>query len=409
MSGTWSKDIDKYHFSTNVVHGTIQPDMTTGAILTPIYQSTTFVQDSIDEYLGKGYSYSRTGNPTVNALEEKIAFLENGAGAACFSTGMAATVSVMSAFLIKGDHCILTNVSYGGTNRVTRKMFQQYGVEFSYVDFTNPENIKNAIKENTRLVFSETPCNPTCSLADLGAISGICKDANILHCCDATFSTPVICRPLDHGCDIVVQSLTKYYCGHNMNVGGAVISKNKKLDERIHFMQNMHGNICSAQTAFQFLQTLKTMELRVKQQSRNALQIAKFLESHEKIERVGYPGLESHPQHELATKQHIDGIHGTMLWCEVKGGVESGRKLMNSIQRPWSLCENLGSVESIITCPSVMTHANVAKEERESVGITDGFIRISVGIENVNDLIETLDDALQKLDSRSGILSYLSY
>jgi cystathionine beta-lyase/cystathionine gamma-synthase len=233
---TW--DADKtYGFSTDVVHGTTHPDAATGAILTPIYQSTTFVQPSVDGYLSKGFSYSRTGNPTVRELEKKVAFLEKGAGAACFSTGMAATVSVMSGFLKNGDHCILTNVSYGGTNRVTRKMFQDFGIEFSYVDFTDVSNVEAAIKPNTRLVFSETPSNPLCTLTDLDAISAICKKNNILHCCDSTFATPVICRPMDHGCDLVVQSLTKFYCGHNMNVGGAVISRTPELDERVHFMQ----------------------------------------------------------------------------------------------------------------------------------------------------------------------------
>lgn len=355
------------------------------------------MQASVDEYLDKGFSYSRTGNPTVKALEQKVAFLERGAGAACFSTGMAATVSVMSGFLKNDDHCILTNVSYGGTNRVTRKMFQDFGIEFSYVDFTDVSNVKSAIKPNTRLIFSETPSNPLCTLTDLDAISAICDEKGILHCCDSTFATPVICRPMDHGCHLVVQSLTKFYCGHNMNVGGAVISKTKELDERVHFMQNMHGNIMAAQVAFMIMQTLKTMEIRVKQQSANALRIAQFLESHPKVETVRYPGLASFPQRDLADKLHRNGIHGSMLWCEVKGGVSAGRKLMDSVQRPWSLCENLGAVESIITCPSVMTHANVPREDRLKVGITDGFIRLSVGLEDADDLIVALKKGLDNL------------
>lgn len=396
LSGTWDCD-RQYAFSTDVVHGTVGPDKATGAILTPIYQSTTFVQPSVEEYLSKGYSYSRSGNPTVAALEEKIACLERGAGAAVFTTGMAATVSVMSGFLKQGDHCVLTNVSYGGTNRVTRKMFADFGIKFSYVDFSDISAVEAAIKPNTRLVFSETPTNPICSLVDLQAVSELCKRTGVLHCCDATFATPVICRPLDHGCDLVVQSLTKFYCGHNMNVGGAVISSTKELDERIHFMQNMHGNIMAAQTAFTFLQTLKTMELRILRQSATAMKIAQFLEGHPMVDIVRYPGLSTHPQKELADRQHRNGIHGSMLWFEVRGGVAAGRKLMNTVQRPFSLCENLGSVESIITCPSVMTHANVAKEERESVGITDGFIRVSVGLEDPDDLIYALKKALDNL------------
>jgi len=394
-SGTW--DDKAYGVATEVVHGMVNPDQTTGSILTPIYQSTTFVQSSIAEYQSKGYSYSRTANPTVKELEKKIAFLERGVGAACFSTGMAATVTVMTGFLKQGDHCVLTNVSYGGTNRVTRKMFVDFGMEFSYVDFTDPQNVLNAIRPNTKLVFSETPSNPLVTLTDLEAISKICKDKGILHCCDSTFSTPIITRPMDLGCDLVVQSLTKFYDGHNMTVGGAVISRTAELDERIHFMQNMHGNIMSPNVAFLVLQTSKTMKLRIEHQSKSAQKVAEFLEKHPKVDTVRYPGLASFPQKELADRQHMNGVHGSMLWCEIKGGVSAGRKLMDAVQRPWSLCENLGAVESIITCPAVMTHANVAKEEREKVGITDGFIRLSVGLEDCDDLIDALGKALEGL------------
>jgi len=394
-SGTW--DDKAYGVATEVVHGMVNPDQTTGSILTPIYQSTTFVQSSIAEYQSKGYSYSRTANPTVKELEKKIAFLERGVGAACFSTGMAATVTVMTGFLKQGDHCVLTNVSYGGTNRVTRKMFVDFGMEFSYVDFTDPQNVLNAIRPNTKLVFSETPSNPLVTLTDLEAISKICKDKGILHCCDSTFSTPIITRPMDLGCDLVVQSLTKFYDGHNMTVGGAVISRTAELDERIHFMQNMHGNIMSPNVAFLVLQTSKTMKLRIEHQSKSAQKVAEFLEKHPKVDTVRYPGLASFPQKELADRQHMNGVHGSMLWCEIKGGVSAGRKLMDAVQCPWSLCENLGAVESIITCPAVMTHANVAKEEREKVGITDGFIRLSVGLEDCDDLIDALGKALEGL------------
>mmetsp|Transcript_22193 Transcript_22193/g.39346 ORF Transcript_22193/g.39346 Transcript_22193/m.39346 type:complete len:406 (-) Transcript_22193:264-1481(-) len=394
-SGTW--DEREYAFATDVVHGTICPDPATGAILTPIVQATTFVQPSVEEYLSKGFSYSRTGNPTVRELERKIAYLEKGAGATCFGTGMAATVSVMSGFLKQGDHCVLTNVSYGGTNRVTRKMFAEYGIEFSYVDFTDPAKVKAALKPNTKLVFSETPSNPLCTLTDLEKISAICKEADVLHVCDSTFATPVILRPMEYGCDMVIQSLTKFYDGHNINVGGAVICKTPELDERIKFMLNMHGNTMCPQVAFTILQTLKTMEIRILRQSASAHKIATFLESHPAVDVVRYPGLASFPQRELADKMHRNGVHGSMLWFEVKGGVDAGRAVMNTVQRPWSLCENLGSCESILTCPAVMTHANVAKEERESVGITDGFIRVSVGLEDPEDLIHALGKALDAL------------
>eukprot|EP01134_Creolimax_fragrantissima_P008298 CFRG8298T1 len=396
-TGTWVEG--EIGQATQLVHAGVNPDVTTGAILTPIVQCTTFVQDSIDEYLGKGYSYSRTGNPTVRALENKIAQLENAFGATCFATGMAATVTVISALMKAGDHCVITNCSYGGTNRAARKMFMGFGMSFSFVDFTSLAEIENAIKPNTTLIFSETPANPTLTLTDLGAVSAIAKKHGIVHCCDTTFATPVITRAIDHGCDIALHSTTKYYDGHNMTVGGVVACATAELDEKIKFFQNMHGNIMSPMVAFLTLQAAKTMKLRVLQQSQTAQKVAEFLEAHPKVETVVYPGLESFPaeQKAIANKQHANGVHGGMLWFEVKGGSAAGRKLMDSVQRPWSLCENLGATESIITCPSVMTHANMEKEDRLKVGITDGFVRVSCGIEECEDLIRALKVAFDKL------------
>jgi len=395
-SGTFEAG-KEYGFATKLVHAQVKPDNETGAILTPIMQSTTFVQESIEKYLAKGYSYSRTTNPTVRALEEKVAMLEGAVGAACFSTGMAATTTVMSAFLEAGDHCVLTDCSYGGTNRITRKQFKQYGIEFSYVDFRDLKKVEAAIKSNTKLVFSESPANPTLTLTDVAELSKLCKAKGVLHVCDSTFATPFIMRPIELGCDLVIQSLTKYYDGHNMTVGGAVASATKELNDRIHFVQNMHGNIMTPQNAFTVLQTSKTMGLRVARQSETAQKVAEFLESHPNVDVVQYPGLKSFPQKALADKQHLNGVHGGMLWFEVKGGTEAGRKLMNTVQRPWSLCENLGATESILTCPSVMTHANMLKEDRLKVGITDGFVRVSCGIEDANDLISALKKALDAL------------
>jgi len=395
-SGTFEAG-KNYGFATKLVHAQVKPDNETGAILTPIMQSTTFVQESIEQYLAKGYSYSRTTNPTVRALEEKVAMLEGAVGAACFSTGMAATTTVMSAFLEAGDHCVLTDCSYGGTNRITRKQFKQYGIEFSYVDFRDLKKVEAAIKSNTKLVFSESPANPTLTLTDVEELSKLCKAKGVLHVCDSTFATPFIMRPIELGCDLVIQSLTKYYDGHNMTVGGAVASATKELNDRIHFVQNMHGNIMTPQTAFTVLQTSKTMGLRVARQSETAQKVADFLVSHPNVDVVQYPGLKSFPQKALADKQHLNGVHGGMLWFEVKGGTEAGRKLMNTVQRPWSLCENLGATESILTCPSVMTHANMLKEDRLKVGITDGFVRVSCGIEDADDLISALKKALDAL------------
>eukprot|EP00612_Vaucheria_litorea_P003756 CAMPEP_0171459906 /NCGR_PEP_ID=MMETSP0945-20130129/4990_1 /TAXON_ID=109269 /ORGANISM="Vaucheria litorea, Strain CCMP2940" /LENGTH=385 /DNA_ID=CAMNT_0011985993 /DNA_START=61 /DNA_END=1218 /DNA_ORIENTATION=- len=381
---------------TKLVHAGIDPDERTGAILTPIYQSTTYVQESVDKYLAKGYSYSRTANPTVKVLEAKIAELENGYGACCVCTGMAATVTVMTAVMKAGDHCVITECSYGGTNRAARVMFSDLGMTFSFVDFRDIKNVEEAIQPNTKLIFSESPANPTLTLTDIEAISKLAKEKGILHVCDSTFATPIIMRPIDLGCDLVIQSLTKFYDGHNQTVGGAIISATKELDEKMHFYQNIHGNILSPQCAFYILQSIKTMGLRLKQQCATALKIATFLESHPKVDSVNYPGLDSFPQKKLADRQHI-GMHGSMLSFEVIGGSEAGRRLMDSVQRPWSLCENLGATESIITCPSVMTHANMVKEDRLKVGITDGFVRISCGIEDSEDLLFALGKALDQL------------
>lgn len=380
------------------MHGTVVPDEKTGAILTPIYQSTTFVQPSIEEYLSKGFSYSRTANPTTQALEEKIALVERGAGAVCFSTGMAATFTVLSTFLQRGDHCVITDTSYGGTNRVTRMQFaKHYGIDFSYVDMRDLAQVEAALKPNTKLVFSESPANPTLTLVDIELLSDLCTQRGILHCCDSTFATPVIMRPIELGCDLVVQSLTKYYDGHNMTVGGAVVCKTQALLDQVKFSLNMHGNSLHCNTAFLVLQTMKTMELRVTRQCATAQLVAEMLQKHPKVQQVAYPGLDSFPQRALAKKQHRNGLHGGMLWFEVEGGTEAGRKLMNSVQRPWSLCENLGACESIITCPSVMTHANMLQADRLKVGITDGFVRVSCGIEDPKDLIEALQQALDRL------------
>merc|ERR1719284_1452943 len=380
---------------TSLVHAAVSPEQESGAILTPLYLSTTFIQESVEKYLAKGYSYSRTNNPTVTVLEQKLAKLEGGVGAAAFGTGMAATTSAISATMKAGDHCVITDCSYGGTNRSCREFFTPLGMEFTFVDFRDSENVRKAMKPNTKLVFSETPANPVLTLTDLEEISKIAKEHGAYHVVDTTFATPVILRALDYGADMVIQSLTKYYEGHNMMTGGAVISREKELADKVKWVQNVHGNIINPFAAFIILQTTKTMALRVKQQSANALAIAQFLEKHPKVTKVVYPGLASHPQKAIADKYHRDNIHGGMLWFDVQGGSEAAIRLMDSIQRPWSLCENLGATESIITACAVMTHANMLKEDRLKVGITDGFIRVSCGIEDTDDLIKALEDALK--------------
>lgn len=394
-SGSWADG--ERGLSTELVHDCVEPDGKTGAILTPLYLSTTFVQESVENYLDKGFSYSRTNNPTVDAYQKKVAQLEHGHAAFCFGTGMAATTALVCSVMKTGDHCVITECSYGGTNRIMRKQFEPLGMEFSFVDFRDLEAIKAATKPNTALIMSETPANPTLSLVDLDAVSAFAKEKGIPHACDSTFATPVILRPMDHGCDYVFISLTKFYDGHNITNGGALVCRTAEQAAKIGLVQNMHGNIMSPMVAFLQMQTVKTMELRVIKQSASAQRIAEFLETHPKVTKVVYPGLASFAQKAVADKYHRNGLHGSMLWFDVEGGSPAGTKLMNTTPRPWSLCENLGATESIITACAVMTHANMLKEDREKVGISDGFIRISVGIEDCDDLIRSLKLSLDNL------------
>jgi len=381
-------------FTTRQIHEGVEPDPVTGSILTPIYQTTTYVQDSVDEYLAKGYSYSRTANPTVAALEKKVAALEGGVDCACFGTGMAAINAVLMAFLNAGDHCIISDVVYGGTYRLSTMVYSRFGVEFSFVDTSDPAAVEAAVRDNTRLIITETPANPTLKLTDLAAVSEIARKHGIPHAVDNTFLTPFYQRPLELNADIVVHSTTKYFDGHNSTVGGAVICATDELAEKVRFIQNSTGTIMSPQVAFLTLQGVKTLSVRIQRQSENAMAVAKFLETHDKVEQVCYPGLESFPQYELACKQ-ASGF-GAMVWFEVKGGLTAGKQLMDNVEL-WSLAENLGSVESLITHPVTMTHAAIDEEERKRVGIIDGLVRLSVGLEDAEDLIEALDAALAKV------------
>jgi cystathionine gamma-lyase len=378
-------------FSTRQIHSGVTPDPVTGSILTPIYQTTTYVQDSVDEYMAKGYSYSRSANPTVRALEIKLTDLEGGADTTCFGTGMAAINGLFMAFLNAGDHAICSDVIYGGTYRLATKIYSRFGVEFSFVDTSDPDAVRAGIRDNTRLILTETPANPTLKLTDIQAISEIAKERGILHAVDNTFLTPYYQRPFELGADLVVHSTTKYFDGHNATVGGAVVARNAELDEAMRFVLNATGTIMSPQVAWLTLQGCKTLSVRIGQQSANAMAIACFLEKHPRVESVCYPGLGSFPQHDLAGSQ-ASGF-GAMRWFEVKGGLVAGKALMDSIEL-WSLAENLGSVESLITHPVTMTHADVEEAERKRVGITDGLVRLSVGLEDAQDLIDALDSAL---------------
>ena len=380
-------------FRTKQIHAGAEPDPTTGAILPPIHQSTTFVQPSVDEYLAKGYSYSRSGNPTVHALEARLAALENGAAATAFGTGMSAINTVFAAFLGAGGHAVVSDVVYGGTYRLATKVFARFGVEFTFADTSSPAEVAAAVTDRTKLIFTETPANPTLKYTDIAAISEIAGDHGIPHAVDNTFLTPYYQQALDLGADLAVHSTTKYLDGHNATVGGAVVSKTQDLHQQVAFVQNATGSIMSPWVAWLTLQGIKTLSERMDRQSETALRIARFLEEHSKVKTVRYPGLESFPQHDLAKRQATG--FGAMLWFEVEGGLQAGKRLMDAL-RLWTLAENLGSVESLVTHPVTMTHADVEPEERNRVGISDGLVRLSTGLEDAEDLIEDLAQALDR-------------
>ena len=381
-------------FRTKQVHAGVTPDPTTGAILTPIYQSTTFVQDSVDEYMGKGYSYSRGGNPTVRALEDKLTILEGGHDPTAYASGMAATVAVLLGLLQAGDHVVIADVVYGGTYRFADRFLTKFGVDVTFADASDPDAVRSAIRPETRLVFTETPANPTLKVTDLAAISEMAGAAGAVHVTDNTFLTPYFQRPFELGVNVIVHSTTKFLDGHNATLGGVVVVDSEELQEQIAFARISAGLVMSPMVAWLTLQGVKTLSERMDRQSANALTIAEWLQSHPKIDYVNYPGLPDHPQHELSVKQ-TSGF-GAMVCFEVRGGSETGKKLMDAVEL-WSLAENLGAVESLITHPVTMTHAAVPAEERRAAGITDGLVRLSVGLEDVEDLIADLDSALEQV------------
>lgn len=378
-------------FTTRQVHSGVVPDPVTGAILTPIYQTTTYVQESVDRYLEKGYSYSRSANPTVRALENKLTDLEGGSDTICFGTGMAAINGLFLAYLNAGDHAIISEMVYGGTYRLSTKVYSRFGVDFSFVDTADAANVRKAIRKNTRLILTETPANPTLKLTDLKAVSDVAREHRILHAVDNTFLTPYYQRPLELGADMVIHSTTKYFDGHNATVGGALVVSTEEQSKAIRYIMNAAGMIMSPQVAWLTLQGCKTLSVRMDRQSANALAIARFLQTQPKVTAVNYPGLPSFPQYDLATRQASG--YGAMLSFEVVGGVAAGKALMDRI-RLWTLAENLGSVESLITHPVTMTHAAVEPAERQRIGLTDGLVRLSVGLEDVEDLIDALRSAL---------------
>ena len=374
---------------TKTIHTGVNKDSAYNSVITPIYQTSTFRFEDIGKT--KGYDYTRSANPTRTALEENIAALEGGSCARVIASGMAAIATTLH-FFHAGDHIISTSDCYGGTERLFRLYSDIFGFEISYVDMKNLDEIKNAFKKNTKAVWIETPSNPLLNIYDIKIICEISHERKAIAVVDNTFLSPVNQRPLELGADVVVHSTTKYLNGHSDVVGGAIIVQKQELAERLHYLVNALGQGEAPFDAWLVLRGIKTLVPRMKAHEENAIAIAKYLESHKNVLKVNYPGLENHPQHELAKKQQYG--FGGMLSFEVKGGINVVNKILRST-KIFSLAESLGGIESLICHPATMTHASMEAKHREKVGIHDGLIRLSVGIENLDDLIEDLEQALK--------------
>ncbi|HIB14540.1 MAG TPA: PLP-dependent transferase [Candidatus Marinimicrobia bacterium] len=378
-------------FDTKVVRSGISPDPSTGAIVPPIYQSATYVLEEVGK--DKGYDYTRASNPTREILENNLAALEGGKHGICFSSGMAAVDSIMKLFK-SGDHIVCSDDVYGGVSRLYNNLLVNYDLTFTYVNSSNPQEVEDAIQDNTKLIWIETPTNPLLKVTDLDVVGKIAKKHGILYGVDSTFSTPALLRPLEFGADITMHSTTKYLSGHNQIIGGVLITNDDELGEKFKFIQKTVGAVPSPFDCWLTLLGIKTLSLRMSRHCENAQAIAEFLEAHSKVERVTYPGLASHPQYAIA-KDQMDGFSG-MISMELKGGIPAGINLMNSLEL-CSLAESLGAVETMITHPATMTHADVPKDERLARGLTDGLVRLSVGIEDQEDIIADLNQALDKM------------
>ena len=377
-------------FGTRAIHAGQRPDPTTGAIMTPIYASSTYVQESPGVH--KGYEYSRTHNPTRAAYEACIADLESGTRGFAFASGLAATATLLDLFET-GSHIVVMDDVYGGTYRLFERVRRRSaGLDFTFVDLSDTAGLEAAIRENTKLIWIETPTNPLLKLVDLEAVTAIAKARGILTCCDNTFASPWVQRPLEHGCDIVMHSATKYLNGHSDMVGGIlVVGDNADLAEELAFLINAVGGIQGPFDAFLALRGLKTLALRMERHGESARQVAEFLEKHPKAAQVHYPGLASHPQHGLAQRQMRGG--GGMVTAVLHGGLEESRRFLERVEI-FALAESLGGVESLIEHPAIMTHASIPPDIRATLGISDGLVRLSVGVEEVDDLIADLRQAL---------------
>lgn len=377
------------HFATRAIHAGQDPEKLTGAVVVPIYQTSTFAQPSPGEHLG--HEYSRTSNPTRDALQFALASLEGGSRAMCFSSGLAATHALI-ALLDAGDHVVAMDDMYGGTFRQFDKVWRRHGIRFTYVDLRDPSAFDAAVEERTKLLWIETPTNPMLKLVDIADLAQRARARGVLSVVDNTFATPYLQRPLELGADIVVHSTTKYIGGHSDVVGGAVIVKDEELGNRIAFLQNANGGTPGPFDSWLTLRGLKTLAIRMERHCANALQIAQWLEQHPRVKKVVYPGLPSHPQFALASKQMRAG--GGMITAFLDGDVDNARKFL-SATKVFTLAESLGGVESLIEHPGIMTHASIPPERRKEIGIDDSLVRLSVGIEHVDDQIADLQHALE--------------
>jgi len=379
-------------FATKAIHAGVHPDPATGAIMTPIYQTSTYVQDGVGNH--KGYEYSRTQNPTRHALEKNIAAIENGKHGACFGSGLAAIDCIIK-MLNPGDEVISTNDLYGGSYRIFNTIFAKYGIVFHFVDMQNPANVEALVNENTKLIWVETPTNPMMNIIDIEAMAQIAKSAKALLCVDNTFATPYLQNPLDLGADFVMHSVTKYLGGHSDVVMGALVCNDDTLANEMYRIQNSSGAVTAPMDSFLVLRGIKTLHLRVQRHCENGIQIANYLQQHPKVAKVYWPGFETHPNHEVAKKQ-MRGFGG-MISFTLKGDrLEDALAFVKNVEI-FALAESLGGVESLIGHPATMTHASIPKEVREKSGVVDSLIRLSVGIEDAQDLIEDLDQALAAL------------
>ena len=381
---------DKMKFGTKAIHGGLEPDPTTGAIMTPIYQTSTYVQEGIG--IHKGYAYSRSANPTRSALESNIAAIENGKYGACFASGIAAIDCVIK-MLNPGDEVVSTNDLYGGTYRIFKTIFEKYGIIFHFVDMLDVQNIKNAVNENTKLIWVETPTNPMMNIIDLEATAKIAKEAGVMLAVDNTFATPYLQNPLDQGADIVMHSATKYLGGHSDVIMGVLVCNDEAIAKEMYRIQNSSGAVTGPMDSFLVLRGIKTLHVRMQRHCENGEKVARWLKTHPKVDKVYWPGFEDHPNHSVAKRQ-MRG-YGGMISFSLKGNrLEDAKKLALGTNL-FALAESLGGVESLIGHPATMTHASISKEEREETGIVDSLIRLSVGIEDVGDLIEDLAGAME--------------